>query len=800
MSYNKKVWKSGDRITKEALNNMENGIEAAHQNSGGSGTSYDDTAIKTDINTIKTDLGTEELTTTAKDVKGAVNEVNAQFKDIVKQINKFHLKIYSEDGTEHTLTISNNNELLLDGNKISQNTEKLENLLENRILVWHDEFNENSLNDKKWNIQIEGDDEPHRNNEAQAYLANNVSIDTINKNLVITAKKETYTGNSNISGEGIQTKTYNWTSGSINTNNKMEFLYGRLEMKAKLPCVAGTWPAFWLLNHMFPNGFYRKSWSVGGEIDIFEQYNTQQKVNVNLWKPTGNGCTSLGTASYSCNPTEWHIYAFEWTENKMEVFVDGNSYKAYDTSNITCNYNGKTYYPYKMAQQIKLNMALGSTAGACSDDTNGAEYRIDWIRLYAPDGYSKEISPNSITLDKNSLNMAVGDEDYIFATINPITATNQTIKWQSSDNTVATIADGYIKAIKKGKCNITASCNGNETSCVVSVSESIPCTNISLDEKNITITENTTKTLTYTLIPSNTTDKVVWQSDQPTKLSVNNGILTPYENGTYTITVACGNQTDTCTVTVDVDKYKVDIAQDYVEGQNIDLSKYNNNSAKYFTDGAASYSGDTLSLSSASDMITIEYVIDKLDINTSYQINVSFGGTYKVFAIYDENNTLMLESYLTNYAIIPKGFEKIRIKLYCANATTSYSNINIVPYNAKSYFDYNNNYTLKYDTVKPDIYVGKGCVKIKSKESKINSLSWIIDNLNSAVTYKLSATVQTTNPWMAIYKKDENGEYTTLVKEDATKITVSGEESYRIALYSLNGNDTLYTNVLFTAK
>lgn len=147
MSYNKKVWKSGDRITKEALNNMENGIEAAHQNSGGTGsaaivdnlnsdsstsalsakqgkalnnkiptksiveggkiylakedgtkldsgtelpaggtgTSYDDTEIKTDINTIKTDLGTEELTTTAKTVKGAVNEVAAQYKEIANK-------------------------------------------------------------------------------------------------------------------------------------------------------------------------------------------------------------------------------------------------------------------------------------------------------------------------------------------------------------------------------------------------------------------------------------------------------------------------------------------------------------------------------------------------------------------------------------------------------------------------------------------------------------------------------------------------------------------------------------------
>ena len=90
MSYNKKVWKSGDRITKEALNNMENGIEAAHQNSGGSGTSYDDTEIKTDINTIKTDLGTAQLTTTAKDIKGAVNEVAAQYKDIANEIKNLN--------------------------------------------------------------------------------------------------------------------------------------------------------------------------------------------------------------------------------------------------------------------------------------------------------------------------------------------------------------------------------------------------------------------------------------------------------------------------------------------------------------------------------------------------------------------------------------------------------------------------------------------------------------------------------------------------------------------------------------
>ena len=71
-----------DGTGKSAKQELEKKIEEAKNSS----TPYDDTEIKTDINTIKTDLGTEELTTTAKDVKGAVNEVAAQYKDIAKKI------------------------------------------------------------------------------------------------------------------------------------------------------------------------------------------------------------------------------------------------------------------------------------------------------------------------------------------------------------------------------------------------------------------------------------------------------------------------------------------------------------------------------------------------------------------------------------------------------------------------------------------------------------------------------------------------------------------------------------------
>ena len=88
MTYKKKVWKTGDIMKQEDINNIENGIYEAHQKLQNLH-NYDDTEIKTDINTIKTDLGTEELTTTAKNVKGAVNEVAAQYKDIVNKTDDY---------------------------------------------------------------------------------------------------------------------------------------------------------------------------------------------------------------------------------------------------------------------------------------------------------------------------------------------------------------------------------------------------------------------------------------------------------------------------------------------------------------------------------------------------------------------------------------------------------------------------------------------------------------------------------------------------------------------------------------
>ena len=88
-NYIREIHQDGDILSASIINKFEEALDTNTKAiKNGTGTSYDDTEIKTDINTIKTDLGTEELTTTAKDVKGAVNEVAAQYKDIANELGR----------------------------------------------------------------------------------------------------------------------------------------------------------------------------------------------------------------------------------------------------------------------------------------------------------------------------------------------------------------------------------------------------------------------------------------------------------------------------------------------------------------------------------------------------------------------------------------------------------------------------------------------------------------------------------------------------------------------------------------
>ena len=103
-------------------------------------------------------------------------------------------------------------------------------------VVWEDNFDGTSINPAKWEFQL-GTGCPTLcgwgNNELQYYRSQNVAV--AGGNLVITAKAESFSGSS-------------YTSGRIKTKGKRSFLYGRIEMRAKLPTGGGIWPAFWMIH------------------------------------------------------------------------------------------------------------------------------------------------------------------------------------------------------------------------------------------------------------------------------------------------------------------------------------------------------------------------------------------------------------------------------------------------------------------------------------------------------------------------------------------------------------------------
>ena len=82
--------------------------------------------------------------------------------------------------------------------------------------------------------------------------------------------------------------------------------------------------------------------------------------------------------------------------------------------------------------------------------------------------------------------------------------------------------------------------------------ETVPATGISLDKTALSFTDSATQTLVAAVEPSDTTDKIVWSSNNNSVATVTNGVVKPLSNGSATITATCGSVSATCSVTVDI--------------------------------------------------------------------------------------------------------------------------------------------------------------------------------------------------------------------------------------------------------
>ncbi len=233
------------------------------------------------------------------------------------------------------------------------------------IPVWADEFNTDGLPDTtKWSYDIGG--EGWGNNELQYYTeAENAIIkDGI---LQIQARKEMRPEN-------------NYTSARMVTKNKGDFLYGRIEVRAKLPTGKGLWPAIWML----PTDWEYGGWPASGEIDIMEQVGyAPDKVHISTHTDSlnwlkGSGITAVTEVQTAV--TAFHNYRIDWTPYSIRGFID-------DTQVFEHINQGKgyAYWPFDKRFHILLNVAVGGNWGGqqgVDDNIFPASMLVDYVRVY----------------------------------------------------------------------------------------------------------------------------------------------------------------------------------------------------------------------------------------------------------------------------------------------------------------------------------------------------------------------------------------------------------------------------------
>ena len=164
----------------------------------------------------------------------------------------------------------------------------------------------------------------------------------------------------------------------------------------------------------------------------------------------------------------------------------------------------------------------------------------------------KVTSVTAITLDKTAAEILEGETVTLTATVIPSDATDQTIVWTSSDESVAKVISGVVIGVKAGKATIIASCGGKVATCEVTVKpKTVSVTAVTLDKTTAEILEGETVTLTATVNPSDATDQtIVWTSSDESVAKVISGVVIGVKAGKATIIASCGGKAATCEVTV----------------------------------------------------------------------------------------------------------------------------------------------------------------------------------------------------------------------------------------------------------
>ena len=243
-------------------------------------------------------------------------------------------------------------------------------------LVWSDEFDVNGLpNASQWAYDTDHNRSGWFNNEKQYYAANRLENSRVeNGRLILTARKERLTNARDFGGQ-------NYTSARLVTRGLASWTHGFFEIRAKMPCGQGTWPAIWTLGVGGANGLV---WPDDGEIDIMEFVGskpTEVSATVHNAKYNWQGGippTTL-TAAVPDACTAFHNYQMTWSQDKISIGVDDRVYFEY----LNPKNGDRRAWPFDRPQYLLLNIAIGGDLGGAVDDRIfPVEMQFEHVRIY----------------------------------------------------------------------------------------------------------------------------------------------------------------------------------------------------------------------------------------------------------------------------------------------------------------------------------------------------------------------------------------------------------------------------------
>ena len=256
-------------------------------------------------------------------------------------------------------------------------------------LVWHDEFDGDTLSEDNWSMDFRR--AGWVNNELQVYRPDPENIFIEDGDLVIQPIRT-------VNDQG----NYEYTSGRISSLRHQSFRYGRIEARIRVPQGQGFLPAFW----MMPENESYGGWPKSGEIDIMEVLGSDTDTlygTIHYGDPhrQSQGVYDLPEGDFA---TEYHIFAVDWEPGLISWYIDGELYYQTDYWYSADAVRTRDYpAPFDQEFYIILNVAVGGVwPGDPAEDTpfdERGQMRVDYVRVFQRDAYDENVTAPEPTFD-----------------------------------------------------------------------------------------------------------------------------------------------------------------------------------------------------------------------------------------------------------------------------------------------------------------------------------------------------------------------------------------------------------------